>query len=156
MSFLGIVVAFLMRACLSVTITEMVVPVNTTSNNSDSVICPANLLSVESNSETKFVSYIRHFEISFISKNNVVNSIIFIFDFLRKFLCQGGIRFNWTQEQQGWILSSFFIGYVITHIPGAILAQKFGGKWTLGLGILATAICSVLTPIVTEYGAHLF
>ncbi|XP_055298964.1 sialin-like [Sitodiplosis mosellana] len=65
------------------------------------------------------------------------------------------IRYNWTQEQQGWILSSFFVGYLITHIPGALLAQKFGGKWTLGLGVLAMTICNAATPIVLHYGGYI-
>lgn len=57
MSFFGIVVAFLMRACLSVAITEMVIPANSTSiNNNETLICPANSLSVESSSESKTVS----------------------------------------------------------------------------------------------------
>lgn len=50
------------------------------------------------------------------------------------------------------ILSSFYIGYMLTHIPGGILAERFGGKWTLGLGILSTAAFTVLTPITVEKG----
>lgn len=50
------------------------------------------------------------------------------------------------------ILSSFYIGYMLTHIPGGILAERFGGKWTLGLGILSTAGFTVLTPITVEKG----
>lgn len=52
------------------------------------------------------------------------------------------------------ILSSFFWGYVITHLPGGLLAEKFGGKYALGLGILSTAIFTLLTPLAaTEGGA---
>lgn len=50
------------------------------------------------------------------------------------------------------VLSSFYIGYVITHIPGGILAEKFGGKYTLSLGILSTAIFTVLTPFCVKHG----
>lgn len=50
------------------------------------------------------------------------------------------------------ILSSFYIGYMLTHIPGGILAERFGGKYTLGLGILSTAAFTVLTPITVEKG----
>jgi len=53
---------------------------------------------------------------------------------------------------QGLILSSFYWGYVITHLPGGILAEKFGGKYTLGLGILSTAIFTLVTPIVVNWG----
>lgn len=50
------------------------------------------------------------------------------------------------------ILASFYIGYVITHVPGGILAEKFGGKYTLSLGILSTAIFTLLTPFAVDYG----
>lgn len=60
--------------------------------------------------------------------------------------------YHWSQEQQGWILSSFYIGYVLTHVPGGLIAEKYGGKWTLSLGILSTAIFTILTPFAVEYG----
>lgn len=46
------------------------------------------------------------------------------------------------------ILSSFYWGYVLTHIPGGVLAEKFGGKYTLGLGILSTSVFTMLIPFV--------
>ncbi|XP_046628021.1 putative inorganic phosphate cotransporter [Neodiprion virginianus] len=58
--------------------------------------------------------------------------------------------YDWDEYTQGIILSSFFWGYIITQIPGGILADKFGGKYTLGIGILATAIFTMLTPSVVE------
>lgn len=60
--------------------------------------------------------------------------------------------FYWSQELQGVILSSFFWGYVLTHLPGGILAEKFGGKYTLALGILSTAIFTIATPLAVELG----
>lgn len=50
------------------------------------------------------------------------------------------------------IFSSFAVGYLITHIPGALLSQRFGGKWVLALGVLATTLCNAVTPIGIEYG----
>lgn len=41
---------------------------------------------------------------------------------------------------------------MITHVPGGILSEKFGGKYTLGLGILSTAIFTVITPAVIHWG----
>ncbi|XP_058815568.1 putative inorganic phosphate cotransporter isoform X1 [Topomyia yanbarensis] len=63
-----------------------------------------------------------------------------------------GGEFNWDQELQGIILSSFYWGYVITHLPGGILAEKFGGKWTLSLGILSTAVFTLITPWAVNLG----
>lgn len=56
--------------------------------------------------------------------------------------------------EQGWVLSSFYIGYVLTHVPGGLIAEKYGGKWTLSLGILSTAIFTILTPIITVNGGY--
>ncbi|XP_063699068.1 putative inorganic phosphate cotransporter isoform X2 [Culicoides brevitarsis] len=63
-----------------------------------------------------------------------------------------GGEYEWSEALQGLILSAFFWGYVITHIPGGILAEKFGGKWALSLGILSTAIFTLLTPLAVELG----
>ncbi|KAH8413264.1 hypothetical protein KR009_009278, partial [Drosophila setifemur] len=60
--------------------------------------------------------------------------------------------YEWSEELQGFILGCFYIGYIITHIPGGILADKFGGKWTLSLGILATALFTLITPLAITYG----
>lgn len=60
--------------------------------------------------------------------------------------------FNWSQEDQGIILSSFFWGYFLTQIPGAILSQRYGGKYVFLLGILFSAVCSLLTPNVVRLG----
>lgn len=50
------------------------------------------------------------------------------------------------------ILGSFYIGYILTHVPGGILAERFGGKYTLSIGILSTAIFTILTPPAVNYG----
>lgn len=64
----------------------------------------------------------------------------------------GGGDYEWSESLQGLILSAFFYGYVITHLPGGMLAERFGGKWCLSLGILSTAIFTLLTPIVVKSG----
>lgn len=64
----------------------------------------------------------------------------------------GGGEYEWSESLQGLILSAFFWGYVITHLPGGMLAERFGGKWCLSLGILSTAIFTLLTPVVVHWG----
>ncbi|XP_017774606.1 PREDICTED: putative inorganic phosphate cotransporter isoform X2 [Nicrophorus vespilloides] len=59
---------------------------------------------------------------------------------------------KWDRETQGLVKSAFYFGYVITHLPGGILAERFGGKYTLGIGILSTAFFTLLTPVVVEWG----
>lgn len=56
--------------------------------------------------------------------------------------------YPWDSETRGQILGAFYYGYLITHLPGGILAERFGGKYTLGLGILSTAIFTLITPLV--------
>lgn len=36
--------------------------------------------------------------------------------------------FNWSSQQQGLILSSFFYGYIATQILSGYLAARFGGS----------------------------
>ncbi|XP_055382752.1 putative inorganic phosphate cotransporter isoform X2 [Condylostylus longicornis] len=60
--------------------------------------------------------------------------------------------FDWSEQLQGTILSSFYWGYVITHLPGGYLCEKFGGKWVLSLGILSTAIFTLITPVAIIEG----
>lgn len=67
---------------------------------------------------------------------------------------QSGTKYGWSQEQQGWILSAFFVGYIVSHIPGGILAEKYGGKWTLSLGVLIIIICNAIIPQALEYGGN--
>ena len=59
-------------------------------------------------------------------------------------------EFSWDKDLQGLILGSFFYGYICTQIPGGWLAEKFGGKWLFGLGVLGTAILTLLTPVAAR------
>ena len=59
--------------------------------------------------------------------------------------------FDWSTEEQGLLLGAFFYGYVITQIPGGLFAEKFGGKWVFGLGVLLPAILTLLTPIAAYH-----
>lgn len=61
--------------------------------------------------------------------------------------------YDWDSETQGWILGSFFYGYIVTQIPGGYLARKYGAKWILGFGILCTVIFTLVTPVAADLGA---
>ncbi|KAJ1522711.1 hypothetical protein ONE63_001871 [Megalurothrips usitatus] len=60
--------------------------------------------------------------------------------------------FHWDEKVQALVLSSFYYGYIVSHIPGGVLADRFGGKHTLGLGILSTALTTLLTPPAAYLG----
>ncbi|XP_046959614.1 sialin-like isoform X2 [Vanessa cardui] len=60
--------------------------------------------------------------------------------------------FEWDEKTQGLLLSGFYYGYSSTQLLGGYLAQNFGGKWVLGLGLLSTALFTFLTPFITRMG----
>lgn len=64
-------------------------------------------------------------------------------------------EFDWSPKLQGFILSSFFYGYIITQIPGGWLAAKYGGKNLFGFGILMTALLTLVTPFAARYNVYL-
>ena len=55
-------------------------------------------------------------------------------------------QYNWDLETQGIILSSFYVGYLIMQIMGGFLADRFGGKIVLGLGVLIWSLFTIATP----------
>lgn len=61
-------------------------------------------------------------------------------------------KFDWSQQLQGIILSSFYVGYVLLHIPGGILSERIGGKPVIVSALLLSAILSILTPLVVNLG----
>ena len=62
--------------------------------------------------------------------------------------------FVWDEAEQGIILGMFFYGYVLTQLPGGRLAELFGGKWLFGVGVLVTAVFTLLTPLAASYAKH--
>lgn len=147
MSFLAFSVSYAMRSCLSVAITEMVIPSNDTENGNQSLICPA----ADNTSPTNKNNHSMVF-LNFGLNNNHLYLYYYI-SFYRHFICKDATKFDWNQQQQGWILSSFFIDYVSTHgYVGGSLAERFGGKWILLLGVLIINIVTAITPIALEYG----
>lgn len=61
-------------------------------------------------------------------------------------------KYNWETPQQGYLLSSFFYGYVLTQIPFGILAKEYGSKYFLGIGMLINSLFGLLVPISAEWG----
>ena len=55
-------------------------------------------------------------------------------------------------DHTGFILGSFFYGYIFTQIPGGFLATRYGGKRVFLTGICATALLTIATPILTKSG----
>lgn len=56
-------------------------------------------------------------------------------------------QFGWTDTERGIVLSSFFIGYLITQVIGGSFAARLGGKAVLGFGVLWWSLFTLLTPL---------
>ncbi|MGB8326623.1 MAG: MFS transporter [Steroidobacteraceae bacterium] len=56
-------------------------------------------------------------------------------------------QFGWTQTEKGFVLSAFFVGYMLFMFIGSLLAMRFGGKRVLGFSVLAWSLLTLLTPL---------
>ncbi|KAG5678082.1 hypothetical protein PVAND_007784 [Polypedilum vanderplanki] len=63
--------------------------------------------------------------------------------------------FDWDSQQKGLVLSSFFYGYITTQFIGGLVAAKIGGNRIFGIGIGATAILTLLTPLAAKTNFYL-
>ena len=56
-------------------------------------------------------------------------------------------QFGWSDTERGLVLSSFFVGYLVTQVLGGWLAGRLGGKAVLGFGVLWWSLFTLLTPL---------
>ncbi|KAJ6645996.1 putative inorganic phosphate cotransporter, partial [Pseudolycoriella hygida] len=61
-------------------------------------------------------------------------------------------EFNWSSSMQGYILSSFFYGYVITQIPFGLMSKRYGALRFLGYGMLINSIFAFFVPVAARQG----
>ncbi|XP_014367589.2 putative inorganic phosphate cotransporter [Papilio machaon] len=126
LALLAVANAYTMRVCLNLAITQMVKRTVAVEGDAhyDPDACPD--MNVVTNSSASYLqSYLRMDDV---------------------------VVFEWSEATQGLLLSSFYYGYILTHIPGGMLAERYGGKWVLGLGLLSTSICTFITPITVKMG----
>ncbi|KAL7670360.1 hypothetical protein ACOME3_005296 [Neoechinorhynchus agilis] len=57
---------------------------------------------------------------------------------------------KWSNNRQQNLLAAFFYGYILSEIPGGLLAQKLGSKITMALGIGLCSLCSWHYGIAAE------
>lgn len=60
--------------------------------------------------------------------------------------------FGWDKITQGYVLSSFYIGYIVVMIIGGRLADKHGGALILGAGVLLWSLFTLVTPAAAMLG----
>lgn len=59
---------------------------------------------------------------------------------------------EWSPLLQGYILSSFFYGYIFTQIPAAFLSSYYGGRYLYGVGVGLSAVLCLLMPTAAYLG----
>ena len=55
-------------------------------------------------------------------------------------------QFGWTETTKGFVLSSFFVGYIMLQVVSGTLANRYGGKVVLGIAVLWWSLFTMLTP----------
>ncbi len=61
-------------------------------------------------------------------------------------------QYGWSESTQGLIFSFFFFGYMVTQFLGGYLADRFGGKVILAIGVVWWSIFTILTPPAAALG----
>lgn len=61
-------------------------------------------------------------------------------------------HFGWSGTQKGFVLSSFFIGYMLGQIPSGWMANRVGGRLTLGVSLLLWSVFTAITPVAAMVG----
>ncbi|XP_064604930.1 uncharacterized protein LOC135470105 [Liolophura sinensis] len=56
-------------------------------------------------------------------------------------------QFKWDMHGQGWILSSFAVGYMSSQVIGGSAAKKYGGKAVLTVAVLLWSLSTCLVPV---------
>ncbi len=56
-------------------------------------------------------------------------------------------HFGWSSTEKGFVLSSFFIGYLLGQVPSGWMSNRFGGRLTLGIALLMWSAFTIVTPI---------
>ena len=54
---------------------------------------------------------------------------------------------GWDDATKGFVLSSFFAGYLVLQFCGGYLANRFGGRLVLGVSVIAWSFFTLLTPM---------
>lgn len=61
------------------------------------------------------------------------------------------VRYNWTADAQGLVLGSYFWGYVLTSLPGGMLAERWGPRHIIGWTQLLSGLLTLAHPVVASW-----
>ncbi|MEH6408883.1 MAG: ACS family MFS transporter [Hyphomonas sp.] len=54
---------------------------------------------------------------------------------------------GWSDSVKGYVLSSFFIGYMLLQAPAGYIASRYGGKVVLTVAVAWWSLFTILTPL---------
>jgi len=57
-------------------------------------------------------------------------------------------EYGWDKRISGFVLSSFFFGYILTQVLGGILSDRYGGERMLFLSASVWSICTFCLPLL--------
>lgn len=62
-----------------------------------------------------------------------------------------GPRYPWTASEQSLLLGAYFWGYLITSLPGGLLAERFGGTFVGSISLIGSAVLNALIPLAASW-----
>ncbi|XP_001607313.2 putative inorganic phosphate cotransporter [Nasonia vitripennis] len=62
---------------------------------------------------------------------------------------------DWDKSKENLVLSSFFWGYVVTHIPGGMMTQRWGAQRLFGIAMGLCALSTLAIPLAAHYGSYI-
>lgn len=80
-----------------------------------------------------------------------VCTVLIIKSLMYYFIFQTGARYDWDSQIQGLILGSYFWGYILTSMPGGLVAETFGPTKTVGITTIISAVLTLLTPLAASW-----
>ncbi|VVC38796.1 Major facilitator superfamily,Major facilitator superfamily domain [Cinara cedri] len=65
-----------------------------------------------------------------------------------------GMELDWSEFDKNLILGSFYWGYIITELPGGLMAEKVGTRPIFGYSMLLASIVTLFTPMAMDLGLY--
>lgn len=66
--------------------------------------------------------------------------------FIYCFQPEGVVTFDWTAQQQAYVLSGYFWGYAITCLVGGTAAEMWGPRKVVFITMLFSSLLTILSP----------
>jgi ACS family sodium-dependent inorganic phosphate cotransporter-like MFS transporter 5 len=60
-------------------------------------------------------------------------------------------EFTWSKSMQGFVLASYFYGYILTQVPGGWLSSKYGARNVLFVSNLVASALTMTAPFFARW-----